>query len=74
MKWQPIETAPKRGGNVLLWDGNRIEIGSWRKDDNERGRKKRWLLNDYDDFSCGMASTPIQPTHWMPLPPPPEAP
>lgn len=71
--WRDIKTAPKNGKNVLLWDGNRIEIGSYRKDDNERGRKKHWLLNDYDDWSCGFASTPVQPTHWMPLPEPPAA-
>lgn len=71
MEWQPIATAPKDGTNVLLWchDYRKIEIGSFRVDggfsDNE---EPLWLDNSYDDFSCGYASVPLEPTHWMPLP------
>lgn len=71
-EWQPIATAPKDATNVLLWCPGRyrnVEIGSFRVDegfsDNE---DPLWLDNSYDDFSCGYASTPLDPTYWMPLP------
>jgi hypothetical protein len=69
MKWQPIEAAPKDGTEVIGWaDG--IVIVSYRYDENDRNklRGKMWLDNSYDDFSCGLASIPYDPTHWMPLP------
>lgn len=77
MEWQRIETAPKDGTQVLLYcrhDGwDEIEIGSFRNDDNDRdGDDPCWLDNSYDDFSCGYASCPLEPTHWMPLPEPPQ--
>ncbi len=79
MEWQPIETAPKDGTLVLLWQKNSFPgpgsaiIGSFRTDQNDEDGEPLWLENDYDDWSTGYASTPSHPTHWMPLPPPPEA-
>ena len=71
-KWQPIETAPKDGRDVLLYDlRGRIHIGSFRTDVNDEDGASLWLANDYDDYSCGLASTPISATHWLPLPEPP---
>lgn len=79
MTWQPIDTAPKDGTDVLLWrpgfgalDGW-IVIGSYREDENLSEWGKLWLENDYNEFSTGYASTPIKATHWQPLPEPPEA-
>jgi hypothetical protein len=63
-QWQPIATAPKDGGNVMLWcvdlvGGNpRVATGSWH--DTYGGS---WW--DYH-----MEYT-LNPTHWQPLPPPP---
>lgn len=76
-EWQPIETAPKDGTQILLYcnyySSSNIEIGSFRNDDNDKeGEEKGWFDNSYDDFSCGYASTPLAPTHWMPLPDPPQ--
>lgn len=71
MDWQPIETAPKDGTQLLLWSNGycrKVEIGSFRPDDGFAGDDPLWLDNSYDDFSCGYASRPLRPTHWMPLP------
>jgi uncharacterized protein DUF551 len=69
--WQPIETAPRDGTNIMLyyplkevnesWEG--IVFCYWNKWENNwvwSGRARR-------TFSRG-----FQPTHWMPLPEPPE--
>lgn len=70
MDWKPIESAPRDGRDLLLWD-ERPYIGSWRKDDNVPKDGKMWLDNSYDDFSVGYASTPLKPTHWAAIDPPP---
>lgn len=75
MKWQPIETAPKDGTQLLLWCARhrgRVEIGSFRPDDGFADDEPLWLDNSYDDFSCGYVSRPLSPTHWMPMPSAPE--
>jgi hypothetical protein len=62
MEWQPIETAPKDGSFVLVtsekWFGD-CDVAGWHFG--------MWRISA-DPESC-----PIYPTHWMPLPPPPEA-
>lgn len=58
MKWQTIETAPKDGTNVLVWDHNESFIAWWDK------RERTWWRRD--------AIIHLYPTHWMPLPNPPE--
>ena len=59
--WQPIETAPKDGTDVLLGAEGWVIIGSWfRFDDEGNGR---WMHED--GATC-------DPTHWQPLPSPPE--
>jgi hypothetical protein len=64
MTWRPIETAPKDGTQILgLWvsylDGQLMQP-SYGVVWNEGGS---WL-EAYDEVS--------QPTHWMPLPEPPQ--
>jgi hypothetical protein len=69
--WQPIETAPKDGTNVLLVNrrGN-IAAGLWR--DGLFGERGGWWLrggnapNTFFNDHHG-------PTHWMPLPAAPKA-
>jgi hypothetical protein len=59
--WQPIETAPKDGTQVLLWiDGiePRPRISFW----SERGSDSGW----YSVQSRHFIATIV--THWMPLP------
>lgn len=57
-EWQPIETAPKDGTDVLVWCGGTMFIACM-----EVGR---WFF-DRTDYSV----KPL-PTHWMPLPPAPK--
>ncbi len=79
--WQPIETAPKDGTDILvmcdIWPGTKsgraeecdsinTYVAGWWEDDEGGGGA--WI--------CYMAATlnpecPVEPTHWMPLPLPP---
>lgn len=67
MDWQPIDTAPKDGTRILLLiDGMAIEgtlpIGS----------SKYLDLAITSQHGCGCCATNDDwPTHWMPLPQPP---
>lgn len=56
--WQPIDTAPKDGGQfVALWSDGRCDMmGGWA---------------EYEEI-LGYGEKPA--THWLPLPAPPEAP
>lgn len=67
--WQPIETAPKDGRNVLLYaDGvreyARYVVGHWGK---ALLTPAQWF--DY----AGTKPLGLTPTHWRPLPTPPSA-
>jgi hypothetical protein len=65
MNWQPIETAPKDGTRFLApsIDGRTVTIGLW---------SDQWG-GYWDDLTVGHLNGQWHPTHWMPLPPPPEA-
>ena len=86
MEWQPIETAPRDGtpiqvkipghgsDNVVAWfddlmDSDGQSCGGWHwMEDNEP--PDCWTdgicwASNADDVAS------VQPTHWMPLPPPP---
>lgn len=54
--WRPIKTAPKND-YVLAADGATVGEAVWRDD------MKRWQW---------MNGLPADPTHWMPLPRPPQ--
>ena len=58
-EWQPIETAPRDGTEILLFARGPYKddyrgVGQWS------GQRNDWFWN----FA-------IRPTHWMPLPEPP---
>lgn len=63
MEWQPIETAPKDGTKVLLWDDG-VTIGEWSENVHP------W--NDGNWWVEGGQVTTQTATHWMPLPEPPK--
>lgn len=67
-EWQPIETAPRDGTEVILyfpeWCGekNMVETGFW--DQRYDGD-----INAAWEFAYGSGDSA---THWMPIPAPPE--
>lgn len=82
MEWQPISTAPKDGTRVKLlipYDRDRFseaectDEGRWSKDEYDFDFETQELVArgcwrfDGDDGPFD-----LQPTHWMPLPQPPE--
>lgn len=68
MTWQPIETAPKDGTQVLLWRDETI-VGRWQIDD----RRPYWTGGDI--YWRGVRwCRDHNPTHWQPLPEPPVTP
>lgn len=67
-EWQPIETAPRDGDMILLWNGRGkgegMFVGAWVLFDEDPS-EYLWLADGLyhdDDYF----------THWMPLPDPPK--
>jgi hypothetical protein len=60
--WQPIETAPKDGTHILIYDAyGECSVVYWFTYDN--GNDCGWTYDGGDRFD---------PSHWMPLPDPPK--
>lgn len=58
-RWRPIGTAPKDGKRVIAW-GPRLAVAECE-----------WLER-YGGWYRSNQSPQVHPTHWMPLPAPPE--
>lgn len=67
--WQPIETAPKDTKARLVWvpEIQCIFCVAWQRD-SEYPWSGKWTV-----FGAGRHDAIRRPTHWMPLPEPPEA-
>ena len=78
MEWQPIETAPKDGTEILVWRSDcGILLARWDAPENflsdreceelgESAEQYDWL---YADFVAGGRMEGAEaPTHWQPLP------
>lgn len=71
-QWRPIETAPKDGTPVLVarnlddWWGWNVGWATWEGE----GYVSGWVSRGFGETpgNLGLA----HPTHWMPLPPPPQ--
>ena len=77
-QWQPIETAPKDGTEILLARGDRVSSGAWYEWEETcseyhastgvylgqsiQGGGAMWMSQD------GGFTDEEPPTHWMPLP------
>jgi hypothetical protein len=60
-EWQPIESAPKDGTKVDVWCEGKVPL----RIPNAYFYEERWL------HSFNGMRIWHDPTHWMPLPPPP---
>jgi hypothetical protein len=72
MTWQPIETAPRDGTRVLVWMPKAAEpfIASWDTQKYHKRPQPYWRST----MNLGVSWDRMrQPTHWQPLPPPPDA-
>ena len=69
-EWQPISTAPKDGTSILIFERH---VGTARLTELSRGivRVSRWRD---DTIPSGWAGAEHAPSHWLPLPLPPDQP
>lgn len=76
MKWQPIETAPKDGTTVLLYRPTAlrwcvVDKGRWETQKYHSKPSPYWSSDQKLPTVAEQRSW--EPTHWMPLPEPPES-
>ncbi|HCZ48394.1 MAG TPA: hypothetical protein DCZ11_05265 [Gammaproteobacteria bacterium] len=79
--WRPIETAPLNGDDVLLLieqpenplhnASRSVSIGAYGVDGG-RENDPTWCFAGWDWCADKYVRGGGTPTHWMPLPPPPE--
>lgn len=72
--WQPIETAPKDGSRILVYQPPNM----WRRHPASTGEREEFIQVVYwhqpgNPERNGFWTPTIRPTHWMPLPDPPLA-
>jgi hypothetical protein len=69
--WRPIETAPKDGTWVLLYQADGltlpVSMGNYYREE-ERGEDGRFLSGGWLLFEVDGLPSYGDPTHWMPLP------
>lgn len=64
-EWKTIESAPRDGSHILAWNGEIALMRFISGDD--------YALWVYADTSLDeICPEPDQPSHWMPLPNPPQ--
>lgn len=78
-EWQPIETAPRDGTDIIILVDNMAIQGYFHtpKDIPVHAtwirRDGRWEYITLESHGCGCCSSyDPPPTHWMPLPEPPK--
>jgi hypothetical protein len=59
MEWQPIETAPKDGSWVLVWENDTAINDKYHRAEVAHFINNRWETSD---------KTFVGATHWMPIP------
>lgn len=72
--WQPIETAPKDGTRVLLFTDELTPPtiqAQWRPYEAHFDGAGEWV-DVWNNDPIETNSGPIKPTHWRPLPAPPQ--
>ena len=76
MTWQPIETAPQDGSIFDVWLGGDVELSDLQfycVPGSRRSSDWHWFEGKFRPY-VGLVSVPtfVEPTHWQPLPEPPE--
>lgn len=69
-QWQPIASAPKDGTWVILSDGKTVAPAYW--DSTYFGSDPMWI--EYSHRADYQKAEVENPTHWQPLPDPPQEP
>lgn len=69
--WGLIESAPKDGTQILITDGDQIEVGHWGTVLCAISTRCGWIYGPGDIYSS--YDEMLAPTHWMPLPSLPNA-
>lgn len=73
MEWRPIETAPKNGSTIMIAMSptGPVWMAHWRTYP-EPGMNE-WTIDQVVGWTrVGFCDAALEPTHWMPLPPPPQ--
>ena len=65
-EWQPIETAPKDGRQILVFDGKEMAAAEYYQ---AKDGSAFWEIGHSERARLYLRKTL---THWMPLPEPPE--
>jgi hypothetical protein len=75
-EWQPIETAPKDGTYILLYESDQsrpVKMGCWLDSEHKRNGQ---VIHSAQRWSYGIiwvfGGDNPNPTHWMPIPEPPK--
>jgi hypothetical protein len=68
-QWQPIATAPKDGTRVLVRFATGCEVASYR---SSTVGEPQWRTHTSYEWRTSGGQW-ASPTHWMPLPAPPES-
>lgn len=75
MEWQPIETAPKDGTDVLVMymhiETQIVHNAFWLDNENFPEQLSGWWSYDKSEVGRVLLDDWMTPTHWMPLPTPP---
>ena len=71
-KWQPIETAPRDGTRILVFDGKEINTVDYSEPYYIGINKHIEIEESWVQISDSGRATEFFPTHWMPLPEPPK--
>lgn len=69
-EWRPIESAPRDGTLLLLAVPGGVTVGRWVR---HRAYAQCWAWMAEPWPQCDFLFA-LEPTHWAPLPPPPESP
>ena len=76
MKWQPIETAPKDGTDILIVTSRFqiVNVARWSEECDVGGFSTGpgWQVFECEDGWYSIGFTQDEVSHWMPLPEPPE--